>query len=537
MIKPSDEALEQMGDFVRTMHETSGLLAALDAGLSMAEAEEQVLDYVRQFVPEPRKAPLAGNTIGTDRAFLARDMPTFERYVHYRNVDVSSIKELVRRWYPRVYYASPAKSGNHRALADVQESIEELRYYREAVFVPPARPGQRHGPGDRRPAPGRADRRGGPRRATSAPVRTDFASARAGTATLHAASGCGRTSSSLRMVGVAQLVEHLVVVQVVAGSSPVTHPMSDVSRLEPVRLAAATEPMSLTPRSPRSWPTATARARAAADRRDLGRPGRRRRLPARRAGFGRLDPRHGDAAARSRRRWPSCVAGRRVAMVSGTNGKTTTTHFLAAAVRASLGAGRRPARPQRRRRQPAPRHRLRPERAPARRHRHPGDRRAGGGRHGPARPARGAGAAQLQPRPARPAPRDQGPGPQLARRPGRGRRRRAGGGGQRRRAADRLGRADRAPRSSGSTRRPPGPRTRRCARNCGAALVREQPDETGGTAATGTARAATWPSPRATTGSSDGQIVDRDRRPGTPSSTCPAASTSATPPARWPRPS
>lgn len=136
LIKPSSAALDQMGDFVRSMHLSSGLLATLDGGLSVADAEAQVLEYVRQFVPEPRKAPLAGNSIGTDRAFLARQMPTFESYVHYRNVDVSSIKELVRRWYPRVYYASPAKSGNHRALADVQESIEELRYYREAVFVP-----------------------------------------------------------------------------------------------------------------------------------------------------------------------------------------------------------------------------------------------------------------------------------------------------------------------------------------------------------------------------------------------------------------
>jgi oligoribonuclease len=125
-----------MGDFVRGMHEASGLLNALDAGLSMAEAEQRILDYVRSYVAEPGKAPLAGNTIGTDRAFLARDMPTFERHVHYRSVDVSSIKELVRRWYPRVYYQAPAKAGNHRALADVQESIEELRYYRESVFVP-----------------------------------------------------------------------------------------------------------------------------------------------------------------------------------------------------------------------------------------------------------------------------------------------------------------------------------------------------------------------------------------------------------------
>ena len=136
IIKPSDEALTQMGDFVRSMHTSSGLLEQLASGLTMAEAEERVLDYVREFVAEPRKAPLAGNTIGTDRAFLARDMPTFEGHVHYRNVDVSSVKELARRWFPRAYYAAPSKSGNHRALADVQESIEELRYYRDAVFVP-----------------------------------------------------------------------------------------------------------------------------------------------------------------------------------------------------------------------------------------------------------------------------------------------------------------------------------------------------------------------------------------------------------------
>jgi len=136
VVKPTTAALNQMGDFVRSMHETSGLLAHLDEGLTLAEAEQRVLDYISEFVPEARKAPLAGNTIGTDRAFLARQMPTLESYVHYRNVDVSSIKELVRRWYPRVYYQSPAKSGNHRALADIQESIEEMRYYRDAVFVP-----------------------------------------------------------------------------------------------------------------------------------------------------------------------------------------------------------------------------------------------------------------------------------------------------------------------------------------------------------------------------------------------------------------
>lgn len=136
IIKPAAAAVDQMGDFVRNMHQSSGLLTQLEAGVSMDEAEQRVLDYVREFVQEARRAPLAGNTIGTDRAFLARDMPQLESFVHYRNVDVSSVKELVRRWYPRVYYSSPAKSGNHRALADIQESIEELRYYRDAVFAP-----------------------------------------------------------------------------------------------------------------------------------------------------------------------------------------------------------------------------------------------------------------------------------------------------------------------------------------------------------------------------------------------------------------
>ena len=136
VIKPPQAALDQMNDFVTTMHTTSGLIDKLDAGLTLREAEEAVLTYVREFVPEPRKAPLAGNSIGTDKAFIARDMIELEEYLHYRVVDVSSIKELARQWYPRAYFASPAKAGNHRALADIQESIEELRYYRAAVFVP-----------------------------------------------------------------------------------------------------------------------------------------------------------------------------------------------------------------------------------------------------------------------------------------------------------------------------------------------------------------------------------------------------------------
>ncbi len=136
VIKPSDEALAAMGDFVRAMHTKSGLLDALADGVTVAEAEKAVLDYVQQYVNGPRQAPLAGNTIGTDRMFLARDMPGLEGFVHYRNVDVSSVKELARRWYPRAFFSSPKKSGGHRALADIRESIEELRYYREAVFVP-----------------------------------------------------------------------------------------------------------------------------------------------------------------------------------------------------------------------------------------------------------------------------------------------------------------------------------------------------------------------------------------------------------------
>lgn len=136
IVKPPQAALDQMNDFVTTMHTESGLLTELDDGMALAEAEDAVLTYIREHVPDPGKAPLAGNTVGTDRAFLARDMPELESHLHYRIVDVSSIKELSRRWYPRAYFAAPDKTGNHRALADIQESIEELRYYRAAVFVP-----------------------------------------------------------------------------------------------------------------------------------------------------------------------------------------------------------------------------------------------------------------------------------------------------------------------------------------------------------------------------------------------------------------
>ncbi len=140
VIKPPAEALDQMADVVREMHTTSGLLAELAAGVTLAEAQDQVLGYVQGHVTEPRKVPLCGNSIATDRSFIARDMPELDTYLHYRMVDVSSVKELARRWYPRAYFASPPKRGGHRALADITESIRELRYYRASVFVPPPGP-------------------------------------------------------------------------------------------------------------------------------------------------------------------------------------------------------------------------------------------------------------------------------------------------------------------------------------------------------------------------------------------------------------
>jgi oligoribonuclease len=136
VIKPPADAVEKMDEFVRGMHENSGLLAQLDSGITTADAEQQVLAYVREHCEEGSRPPLAGNTVATDRAFISRDMKDLDAFLHYRIVDVSSIKELARRWYPRAYYAAPAKRGNHRALADILESIEELRYYRAAIFVP-----------------------------------------------------------------------------------------------------------------------------------------------------------------------------------------------------------------------------------------------------------------------------------------------------------------------------------------------------------------------------------------------------------------
>src|SRR5919199_5762651 len=135
VIRPSEAAVSQMSDVVRQMHESSGLLEAMASGVSLAEAEDQLLAYLERFTTAGQ-APIAGNTIGTDRSFLLRHMPRVDAHLHYRSVDVSSIKELAKRWYPRVYYNAPAKHGGHRALADILESIRELDYYRRAIFVP-----------------------------------------------------------------------------------------------------------------------------------------------------------------------------------------------------------------------------------------------------------------------------------------------------------------------------------------------------------------------------------------------------------------
>jgi len=137
VIHADDDVLDGMVDVVREMHARSGLTEAVRAStVTLAEAEERVLEYITKHVPEARSAPLCGNSIATDRGFITRDMPALDGHLHYRMVDVSSIKELARRWYPRVYFGQPAKGLAHRALADIQESIRELAYYRRTVFVP-----------------------------------------------------------------------------------------------------------------------------------------------------------------------------------------------------------------------------------------------------------------------------------------------------------------------------------------------------------------------------------------------------------------
>lgn len=137
VIHADEAALAGMPDVVREMHEKSGLTEEVRrSAISVAQAEDMIMEYITQWVPDPRSAPLCGNSIATDRGFVARDMPRLDAHLHYRMIDVSSIKELCRRWYPRVYFGQPAKGLAHRALADIKESIRELEYYRRTIFVP-----------------------------------------------------------------------------------------------------------------------------------------------------------------------------------------------------------------------------------------------------------------------------------------------------------------------------------------------------------------------------------------------------------------
>ncbi|MCU1659045.1 MAG: oligoribonuclease [Pseudonocardiales bacterium] len=143
VIHTHDDVLETMVPFVREMHASSGLTELVRGStITLGEAEKLVLEYVRSHVPEPKSTPLCGNSIATDRGFLARDMPALDEHLHYRMIDVSSIKELAKRWYPRVYQSQPAKGLAHRALADIRESVQELAYYRQTLFVPPPGPSQ-----------------------------------------------------------------------------------------------------------------------------------------------------------------------------------------------------------------------------------------------------------------------------------------------------------------------------------------------------------------------------------------------------------
>ncbi len=136
VIRPSDEARANMNEFVTNMHTSSGLITELDGGTTVAEAQAKVLEYVKKHVPEAGKAPLGGNSVGTDKVFLTKQMPELVDYLHYRIIDVSSIKELSKQWFPRAYFQAPAKHGGHRALGDIIDSIVELQYYRKTVFSP-----------------------------------------------------------------------------------------------------------------------------------------------------------------------------------------------------------------------------------------------------------------------------------------------------------------------------------------------------------------------------------------------------------------
>jgi oligoribonuclease len=142
VIKATPEQLGGMNEFVTHMHTDSGLITEIPNGITVEAAEDAILAYLESTGTTPGKSPLAGNSVSVDRNFITRDMPRLTEYLHYRTVDVSSIKELARRWYPKIYFAAPAKTGNHRALGDIQDSIEELKYYRSTVFIDPLNPGQ-----------------------------------------------------------------------------------------------------------------------------------------------------------------------------------------------------------------------------------------------------------------------------------------------------------------------------------------------------------------------------------------------------------
>jgi oligoribonuclease len=136
VIKADQAKIDAMSEYVKKMHTDSGLISEIATGVTLEQAEEEILTYLNKYAPEAGKSPLAGNSVGVDRLFINRDLPKVAEYLHYRTVDVSSIKELARRWYPKVYFAAPKKDGNHRALGDIQDSIEELGYYRSNIFIP-----------------------------------------------------------------------------------------------------------------------------------------------------------------------------------------------------------------------------------------------------------------------------------------------------------------------------------------------------------------------------------------------------------------
>ena len=136
VIKATAEQIAGMNEFVTEMHTSSGLITEIPNGISLTEAEDKIIKYLESAETAPGKSPLAGNSVSVDRSFIARDMPRLSEYLHYRTIDVSSIKELARRWQPKVFFQAPAKTGNHRALGDIQDSIEELKYYRQTFFIP-----------------------------------------------------------------------------------------------------------------------------------------------------------------------------------------------------------------------------------------------------------------------------------------------------------------------------------------------------------------------------------------------------------------